>query len=165
MYKEIKHRETPCRIVLSAQQAIPFKLLFLCTGNYYRSRFAEILFNTLAGESGLNWTADSRGVAVHRSLNNVGPISIHVVKGLEAKGITMNGQVRFPLQLQEQDLQVADLVIALKEAEHRLLLEKRFPLWSDKVEYWHVHDLGMASANEALGEIERQVNRLILRLS
>ncbi len=25
-------------------------ILFLCTGNYYRSRFAEILFNSVAGE-------------------------------------------------------------------------------------------------------------------
>ena len=28
-------------------------ILFLCTGNYYRSRFAEILFNSVAGRMGL----------------------------------------------------------------------------------------------------------------
>ena len=38
-------------------------VLFLCTGNYYRSRFAEILFNHLAGQSKLAWRADSRGLA------------------------------------------------------------------------------------------------------
>ncbi|HVS36227.1 MAG TPA: hypothetical protein VMS17_11650 [Gemmataceae bacterium] len=27
-------------------------ILFLCTGNYYRSRFAEILFSALAGKKG-----------------------------------------------------------------------------------------------------------------
>ena len=31
----------------------PPKLLFICTGNYYRSRFAEILFNALASEARL----------------------------------------------------------------------------------------------------------------
>ena len=30
-------------------------ILFLCTGNYYRSRFAEVLFNSVAGKMGLPW--------------------------------------------------------------------------------------------------------------
>ncbi|MBD3320550.1 MAG: hypothetical protein GF350_05575 [Chitinivibrionales bacterium] len=37
-------------------------ILFLCTGNYYRSRFAEILFNTISGALELEWKAISRGV-------------------------------------------------------------------------------------------------------
>ena len=36
-------------------------VLFLCTGNYYRSRFAESLFNSVAGKMGLPWRASSRG--------------------------------------------------------------------------------------------------------
>ncbi|MEO1655694.1 MAG: hypothetical protein AAFU64_19280 [Bacteroidota bacterium] len=31
------------------------KVLFVCTGNYYRSRFAEIYFNLKVKEMGLNW--------------------------------------------------------------------------------------------------------------
>jgi hypothetical protein len=34
-------------------------VLFLCTGNYYRSRFAEILFNSVAGRMGLPWSGVS----------------------------------------------------------------------------------------------------------
>ena len=37
-------------------------VLFLCTGNYYRSRFAEILFNSVAGRMGLPWKAMSKGL-------------------------------------------------------------------------------------------------------
>jgi hypothetical protein len=39
-------------------------VLFLCTGNYYRSRFAEALFNSVAGRMGLPWRASSRGLAL-----------------------------------------------------------------------------------------------------
>jgi protein-tyrosine phosphatase len=41
-------------------------VLFLCTGNYYRSRFAEVLFNSVAGTMGLPWRASSRGLALER---------------------------------------------------------------------------------------------------
>ena len=41
------------------------RVLFVCTGNYYRSRFAEAVFNHLAAARGLPWRAVSRGLAVH----------------------------------------------------------------------------------------------------
>ena len=46
-------------------------VLFLCTGNYYRSRFAEILFNSVAEKMGLPWKASSRGLALERGVNNI----------------------------------------------------------------------------------------------
>ena len=51
-------------------------VLFLCTGNYYRSRFAEILFNSVAGKMGLPWQASSRGLALERGVHNVGPMAV-----------------------------------------------------------------------------------------
>jgi translation initiation factor 1 len=35
-------------------------VLFLCTGNYYRSRFAEVLFNSVARKMGLPWEVVAR---------------------------------------------------------------------------------------------------------
>ena len=46
-------------------------ILFLCTGNYYRSRFAEVLFNSLADRMGMPWRASSRGLALERGVDNV----------------------------------------------------------------------------------------------
>ena len=43
-------------------------VLFLCTGNYYRGRFAEVLFNSVAGKMGLPWRATSRGLALERGV-------------------------------------------------------------------------------------------------
>ena len=39
-------------------------VLFLCSGNYYRSRFAEHQFNAIADRDQLPWRADSRGLVV-----------------------------------------------------------------------------------------------------
>ena len=36
-------------------------VLFLCSANYYRSRFAEHFFNWHAENSGLRWKAISKG--------------------------------------------------------------------------------------------------------
>jgi protein-tyrosine phosphatase len=62
------------------------------------------------------------------------------------------------------DLREADLVVALKEEEHRPLFEERFPAWTERVEYWHVHDLDRATASDGLAEIERQIEALLRRL-
>lgn len=141
------------------------KLLFLCTGNYFRSRFAEAVFNALASRAGLDWRADSRGIATDLGSRNVGPISVHTMEGLRARGIDVGPETRFPLQLEAQDLATADLIIALKEAEHRPHLGRRFPHWMDRVEYWHIDDLDRTSADVALLKIEEEVRALIERLS
>ncbi len=51
-------------------------VLFLCTGNYYRSRFAEHFFNHVAVREGLAWQADSRGLDVKEG-RNPGPMAWH----------------------------------------------------------------------------------------
>ena len=97
--------------------------LFLCTGNYYRSRFAELLFNHLAKQRGLDWQATSRGLALERGVNNVGSISQHTLAGLAARGITLVGEVRRPRALNESDLASAHHIVAVNRAEHLPILE------------------------------------------
>jgi protein-tyrosine phosphatase len=140
------------------------RLLFLCSGNYSCSRFAEALFNALADEAGLRWRASSRGVAVGRG-GNAGPISKHTLEGLAARGLPVEEPVRYPMQVGEYDLANADLVVALKEEEHRPVLQSRYAHWSDRVEYWHVDDLDAAVGQDALAELERNVKALVSRLS
>jgi hypothetical protein len=47
---------------------------------------------------------------------------------------------------------------------HRLYLERRFPVWAGKVEYWHIGDLNVSSASDALSEVEIGIEALIRRL-
>src|ERR1700676_3196362 len=102
-------------------------VLFLCTGNYYRSRFAEILFNSVAGTMGLTWKASSRGLALERGVNNVGPMAGSAVKALEAMGLSAGDDfARPPAQVTMDDLEQADRIVALKQAEHLPLLQEPF---------------------------------------
>lgn len=140
------------------------QVLFLCTGNYYRSRFAEILFNHLAGQSGLGWRAESRGLARQFGSWNVGPISPYTLQMLQARNIPCPQPMRNAMHCDASDLQSAHHVVALKEAEHRPLLTQHFSGWQDRVEYWHVHDLDAATPDVALAQIVEQVEQLIQRL-
>jgi protein-tyrosine phosphatase len=139
------------------------RLLFLCTGNYYRSRFAEIFFNWQAQCRGLGWTADSRGLAL--DVCNNGPISQHTIANLKIRGIESDTCGRSPLPVSEADLAAADWIIAVKEAEHRPLFEAKFPQWTDRVEFWHVHDLDCATPDTAIPHLQRQVEQLLDRLA
>ena len=140
------------------------QILFLCTGNYYRSRFAEIVFNEMAKRAKIDYVATSRALALELGIFNFGPISSHTRRGLQRRGIPLPNPVRQPLQCDEVDLQAAYRIIALKESEHRRYLAERYPAWPDRVEYWHVHDLDRATPEEALGEIERNVAALVEQL-
>ncbi|HEY4143040.1 MAG TPA: low molecular weight phosphatase family protein [Pseudolabrys sp.] len=139
-------------------------VLFLCTGNYYRSRFAEELFNHHAPQLSVPWSATSRALAIERGVNNVGPLSVYTRQALEERGIAARGADRMPASCTLSDLESAKLVVALKETEHRPLLTERFRGWEDRVTYWHVDDVDIASPVTALSEIERHVDDLIVRL-
>ena len=142
------------------------QVLFICTGNYYRSRFAEILFNAVAREQGLLWEATSRGTDIYGAgKDNVGPLSPYARAGLEARGVPIEPDLRLPLPLAEADLAAADLAVAVCEAEHRPHLERDFPAAVERVEFWGVQDLGDTPADEALGAIERNVRALLARLT
>jgi protein-tyrosine phosphatase len=142
------------------------RVLFICTGNYYRSRFAEMLFNAVARERGLAWEATSRGTDIYGAgKDNVGAISVYAREALEARGIPIPPDLRLPLPLAESDLAAADLPIAVCAAEHRPHLQRDFPAAMERVEFWSVQDLGDTPAEDALAALERHVRALVERLA
>jgi protein-tyrosine-phosphatase len=136
------------------------RILFLCTGNYYRSRFAEVLFNSIATQSGLAWQASSRALAIERGYRNVGPMAATALSTLEALGIVADAAcARLPVQAALHDFEQAALVIALLQEEHQPLILERFPAWAERVEYWQIID-----APGVLPHLERAVKELVERL-
>ena len=75
----------------------PRMVLFLCTGNYYRSRFAAIFFNHLAREQSLPWVATSRGLKIGWP-GNRGALSEHTERRLAAMNINFDDSRHMPMQ-------------------------------------------------------------------
>ena len=139
------------------------RVLFLCSSNRYRSRFAEHLFNWLVRRDGLHCRAISRGLSVGRWWSS-GPISMRAVEGMKARGVPVPGINRCPQQVCEADLAWADLIVALQESEHRAAIENLFPRWANHVEYWHIGGQDNASREPGLSLLENQVWALVARL-
>ena len=142
---------------MPAHLASPKRVLFICTGNFYRSRFAEAVFNHLAEERGMHWWAFSRGLAIPWA---EGYISGHTREALAQRKIALRHTGAGRVQLSEADLQSADLIIALKDEEHRPMLTQLFPMWPSKVVFWDVSDLPH-SPEAALPAIEVEVRKLV----
>ena len=138
------------------------EILFLCTGNYYRSRYAENLFNHEAARRGLAWRSFSRGLAIQ--LAPPGGLSPHASQRLREQGIPFKLTGPNPVQARERDFRRAARIVALKETEHRPLLARRHPAWENRIEYWEVGDLDTAPPMEALAAIEAHVMALIAEL-
>jgi protein-tyrosine phosphatase len=135
------------------------RVLFLCSANYYRSRFAEILFDHLAQENKLEWSADSRGI-IAELCSNPGVIAQATLNELAKRSI-LHQAPRSPLQLTENDFAQAERIIALYEPEHRPMVREYFSEWEPKIEFWSVPDLDELDSEQALALIEANVQRLI----
>jgi protein-tyrosine phosphatase len=109
------------------------EILFLCTGNYYRSRYAEALFNHEAARRGLDWRAFSRGLAIH--LAPPDGLSPHAARRLRERGIPEKHTGTKPVQVAEKDFRRAARIIALKGTEHRPWMASLHPAWKDRIAY------------------------------
>ncbi|MHB0875474.1 MAG: arsenate-mycothiol transferase ArsC [Anaerolineae bacterium] len=137
------------------------EVLFICTGNFYRSRFAEAVFNHEARLAGSRWRAFSRGLAIHLIEGDLSP---YAAAALDERGITRDCTGPTRVALTAGDLERAGRVIALHESEHRPLIEEQFPHWANRITYWPVGDLDECEPAFALGEIARRVQALLADL-
>lgn len=121
------------------------KALFVCTGNYYRSRLAQLLFNHYAEQAGIGWKATSRGLLMQTTVRGLSP---HAIDYLESKELGhLAEDPRDPASLSIDDLPEFDLIIVLNRFEHRPMFEQRYrwlilALENDrKLRWWNIYDL------------------------
>ena len=136
-------------------------LLFVCTGNFYRSRHAEAFFNWHATRLDLPVRAFSRGLLTSLVADEPTPISRDTERRLRELGIPLHLTGANPTQLRPEDLSRARRTIALKKDEHHAMMLQAHPEWADRIEYWTVHDIDYAHPDDALPQIEAKVLELI----
>src|SRR4029077_15878896 len=121
------------------------RVLFICTGNYYRSRFAEAIFNHHAEQRRIPWTAFSRGLAVHLV---EGYLSTFTTEALRTREVELRHTGPRRIGLSEGDLLQANYRIAMDRSEHFQMMLTLFPTWVDRIDYWDVSDIPFRSSTE-----------------
>ena len=134
-------------------------VLFVCTGNIFRSRFAEAVFNHHAEAAGLGWCAFSRGL--DPGVTDFDGMSSHLHSALETRGIAHHHTAATKTALTVKDLEMAHLIIALSETEHRPVIAERFPAWLDQFNFWDVADIDRCAQEDAAVAIEHEVMALL----
>lgn len=141
------------------------RILFLCTGNYYRSRVVEEIFNHLAETRQLSYGAFSRGLGPNiEESGNVGPIAPYAISCLKYLQIEAKNTATWPKKVTRKDIESSEMVIALNRPEHSPLVRKYFPQYAKRVIYWNIPDVyeqpPIISVKTMYGNVENLLSNL-----
>lgn len=147
---------------------IMYSVLFLCTGNYFRSRFAEYWFNRCIALRSLQdqCFSASAGLNVFAGNGNVGPMADEAIAALRVRGLELElPTLPLPRQVTEDLLESADLIVAVDAHAHRPMVRDKFPKWESKIQFWEIKDLAEGGlANDPICLLEVAVEDLVERL-
>lgn len=121
------------------------KVMFVCTGNYYRSRLAEVLFNFYASQSDSLWEAESRGLTEKTRFSGLSPNAVRYLDKLKIEGPEQ--YAREPMPLRVEDMEKFDLIVGMNKSEHEPMMRMRFGQMArileqkGKIRYFNVYDV------------------------
>lgn len=135
------------------------RILFVCTGNYYRSRYAEVRLDQWATERGLPVSPFSRGLEIDvAQVHNVGPMSPYALERLRDQAINPDPYLWMPRSLLLDDLEEADLTVVLDRTEHLPMMQAQFPEWVGRVRFWDVADGRPTVERHPLAEVDAHLD-------
>ena len=127
------------------------KILFVCTGNSYRSPVAEVLLKKVRGD------LEDESAGTHPG----GIIASNAKKFLEKENALKNLKGA-PEGIDQKNLEEYNLIIAMKQ-NHKNELLRRCPQIEDKIQVWNIDDpiyLPYGSDKEVFEEIKRKILEL-----
>lgn len=144
------------------------KVCFVCTGNYYRSRFAEAVFNFMVKECGKEYVAESRGLnisAADEVAKDYGELSPYTKHKMEDLDIPINFTSEKRQSISKQDLEDFDIIVIMDRAEHFKMVKEFVGEDEDMIasaknfKYWAIKDVFDWEPDETLGAILANVNK------
>jgi len=127
------------------------KILFICTGNSYRSPVAEALLKKVRGDL----EVESAGT------QPAGMIAPNAKKFLEREN-ALEKLKRRPEGIGQKNVEEYDLIVAMKQ-NHKNEILRLYPRTEDRIEVWDIDDpiyLPYGSDEEVFEEIKRKVMEL-----
>ena len=128
------------------------KILFVCTGNSYRSPIAEALLKKVRGDLEIESTGTYPA----------GVIASNANKFLKKENALKNLKGA-PEGIDRKNLEEYDLIIAMKQ-NHKNEILRRYPQMEDRIQVWNIDDpiyLSYGSDKEVFEEIKRKVSELV----
>jgi len=124
------------------------KILFVCTGNSFRSPVAEALLKKFRSD----FVVESAGTepASHIAEN---------AKKLLEKENALGNLKSEPEGIEEKDMKGYDLIVVMKE-EHKQIIVERWPLMENRILVWNIDDpiyLPSGSAQKIFAQIKSKV--------
>ena len=134
-------------------------ILFVCTANIFRSRFAEEVFNFLAIKERIPAKAFSAGLKVGEY--HVRKIYRPALEQLTKFNIKPKRPNELSVHINEVQLSKYDLLICMDEAEHKPMVLSNSKLNDINFEYWDIIDEPKVQSDVSLPICFSKVKELV----
>ena len=137
-------------------------ILFVCTGNIFRSRFAEEVFNHLCKINGVDATAFSAGLQVGRyKQRKIYRPAMNELERLKIEPLRSNED---SVHIDDIDVSIYDQIICMDEEEHKPMVRSNELLSGFTFQYWNIVDMPKVPSDISLPRCYKKVETLIDQL-
>tara|TARA_Y100001970_G_scaffold49331_1_gene62484 strand:+ start:667 stop:1092 length:426 start_codon:yes stop_codon:yes gene_type:complete len=138
------------------------KVLFVCTANIHRSRFAEEVFNFLAKEKNSVHRAFSAGLKVgDYSFRTIYYPALNNLKKLNITPLRPND---YSTHIDDVEIREYDRIICMDEYEHKPMVMANANLGDEIFEYWNIVDEPKVKSDISLPKCFQKVEDLLTEI-